>query len=618
MNRNVVSGIVVVAVLAACAIGWLVLPALEDPRLVVDAEASRHVERARRLLHRYSVTLTHTGLLRDQLFENDVDIDVEDPEALEEAAADEYQEEHETAWEAYQPTDWRQGPQAARAGYGNIARQIREGIEGRIALVEANPEYLKEALEAVGEALNVSHGDVTARTHAEATRLKGVIQFHMGLAEWMRADAIRRQADPYRRELIAYATEIAGLQSAQDLVANSGLDGRIRDLQAKIAENEVTLGQRQKTLTELEDIIAGINTRLAVAQAMADRARVAMDELGAAGIDLSDPHGGEAFGSAFTAQNRAYRQALREIQSLRAGSIPDAQLERPGDYLDADYVERGSRTDLTFKHGLVHFENERRVLAAIIEVEGRAIGDLQSAITRLEGMKATFQTEQDRAAKQIPDAVATAAETFEELNGIDSEALEAEEEALRLLDQSARASKQAAGYAANDLSEARDRAGALSSTARGQSALAKREQDRWIGGHIAAQTADARLARAWVYYQQYEAYSRTAEVLAQVGGPLELEEADVEDERAKATEAHDAGVEEISLAVIELQRAHRDADRHWTIVAQEAGAAYLMALFGHPSYVDEAIEAYRSAVQDREDEASARPFVNRLDRLENM
>ena len=83
MNRNVVSGIVVVVVLAVCVLGWLVLPALEDARLVVDDEAAMHVERARRLLHRYSVTLTRTGLLRDQLFENDVDIDIEDPDALE-------------------------------------------------------------------------------------------------------------------------------------------------------------------------------------------------------------------------------------------------------------------------------------------------------------------------------------------------------------------------------------------------------------------------------------------------------------------------------------------------------------------------------------------------------
>ncbi len=66
-----------------------------------------------------------------------------------------------------------------------------------------------------------------------------------------------------------------------------------------------------------------------------------------------------------------------------------------------------------------------------------------------------------------------------------------------------------------------------------------------------------------------------------------------------------------------VERAHRDTDRHWTLVAQEAGALYALALFGHAGYEKDAIEAYRNALQGREDESFTEKLVNRLDRLEN-
>ena len=50
--------------------------------------------------------------------------------------------------------------------------------------------------------------------------------------------------------------------------------------------------------------------------------------------------------------------------------------------------------------------------------------------------------------------------------------------------------------------------------------------------------------------------------------------------------------------------------------AQAADATYLLAMFGRADYVAEAIEGYRKAVSGREADPVARPFVNRLARLE--
>jgi hypothetical protein len=52
-------------------------------------------------------------------------------------------------------------------------------------------------------------------------------------------------------------------------------------------------------------------------------------------------------------------------------------------------------------------------------------------------------------------------------------------------------------------------------------------------------------------------------------------------------------------------------------VAQEAGALYLLSMFGEPAYLDDAIAAYRSAVKGREDQKYAERFVTRLRRLED-
>ena len=617
MKPNLIIGIVFVGVLVVCGVGWLLVPSLQDPQRRVDAAAAEQVERARRLLHRYNADLTHKSLLLDQLLEVDIDVEVEDPEALAETLADEYQEEHEVAWDAYQPVDWMDGPQEARANYGNIVGQIRGGIEARTELLEENEQWLEEALVAVGAALAITEGDASSRAHAEANHLKGIIQFHLGLAQWMQADARRQEAEPYRGELLARAGRVAQLHSAQTLVADSGIDGGIRNLQERAAEAEGALRERRQAHAALGETIASLEDRLSVAQSRAAEAAAAVDRLKATGADLSDPDGADAFARAFAEQDRVYRGAVREIQTLQAGTFPLAQIDRSGDFLTGSYVEDGSSKDLTVEHGLAHYRNEQRVLAAQIRVEEEALEDFRSAIGRLKGMRDGFQVEQDRAARQIPEAIAAAAVAFDELSRIESEAFAIEEETLELLDRAARTSKQAADGARDATNAARERTQSLSPETKERSAFAQRLGNTSIGGHIRAQIADARLAKAWVYHQRHTAHARNAAILAEVAEPLQLKEADIESEQAKAEEAHDAGVEEINLAVAELEKVYRDAGRHWTLVAQEAGAIYMLALFGHPSYTEDAIEAYRSAVRGREEQAAAAPFVSRLDRLEN-
>ncbi|MBU0717594.1 MAG: hypothetical protein KJ749_05035, partial [Planctomycetes bacterium] len=380
---------------------------------------------------------------------------------------------------------------------------------------------------------------------------------------------------------------------------------------------ERMLADRRSSLGQLDQTIAEMEAALASAKQRVEQTRAARDELRAAGQDFADPNGTQAFAERYLALDQAHRTALREVSALQVGSLPFAEIDRTGDFVTGKYTENGSTANFTQRYGVEHYYGERRTVLAEIAVGDDALVDLRAAVERLAGLKASFQTDQDRAARQIPAARTSAAQAFDELNEIVAVAHDLEEDALQLFADAGASARQAAAGAQEAMSRAQQQTQDLPPEATERSVYGKRQQDRWIGGHISAQVADTHLARAWVYLQRYYGYQQNAELLARVAGPLQLGDVDLAGERALSTEAHDAGVEEVNQAMAALERAHSDAGRHWTFVAQEAGATYLMALFGHPGYVEDAVTAYRNAIRGREDDSASSPFAARLDYLQN-
>lgn len=601
MNKNVVTLIVAATAIAVCGIGWFSLPVLQDTRQVVESKASVELERARRLLDKYNASLTYGSLLADQLANHGIEPGAED---VSEDVADDYQELHAAMWEAYQPTDWPEGglPRPAQARYGNLVSQIQNGIAEAPRLVHKNDELLNDAQRAVDRALAVTEGGESSRSHAEATRLKSVILYHKGQAKRLQARLQRRESDRHRRRLLALASEAMEAQSMGTLVADSEIRPQIDALEAKTSELAAAIGADREALATIDARIGDLEVRLLAGEEQAEQALKAMAELKAKGVDFSDPNGAEKFQVMFTEQDRVYRRATREAHALRYGTVSNI-VEGPG-------------TEPVVEHGLRHHQNEQAVLAATIDGRERALEGLRTDVTRLEGIEEAYQATQDRAVQGITGSAATATEAYTELNRIDSEAYVIEDEALELLDRSLRTARQAAGYADRWLADARERTQGLSREAQQRSAHGSRLRDRWMGGYVAAVEADAHLARAWIHYARYDTYTQNANVLAKVAQSLQLGEANAESERAKAQEAHDAGVDEIKQTMEVLEDVHDKTERHWTVTAQAAGATYLMALFGHEDYLAEAIETYRNAVEGRENEAYAQPFVSSLSRLE--
>ena len=618
MKADKITAIAFAATIGVCGIAWFYLPSLQVSQRKVDAEASLHLERARRLLHRYSADLAYRALVLNQLRDADVDVDIADSQALVEDAGDEYQERHTELWTAFAPNDWEQDPpRSVKPSYGNVAGQIRDGIKGRAALVAENGKLLKEALSEIEEALAVTSGSASANSHFEAGRLKGVIQYHRGLAERVRAGLKRAEAEGYRRRLVRLANRGVEWASSKTLVADSGIDDQIRRVNEKAAQAEGELNDDRKALAALNSTIGDLEKRLNAAQSRADQARAAMEKLERDGVDFSDPKGAETFGRRLTEQDSSYREALREVQSLEAGRLPKADIDASGDFLKGRYLENGSATNLTIEHGLAHYRNERVVLAAKVEGEQKGVADFRSDLSRIEGIKSANEAAQTDAAQRIAETAPLAAEAYDELNRVESEAEVVEDAALKLLDQSVSASQQAAGGVDTWTGDAGKRTQNLKPEAKERSAYNARENDGWMAGHIAAQAADARLAKAWIHYDRFVAASQNADVLALVTKTLGLKEADPESERTKAAEARQAGIDEVTKAIEVLQKAHGKTDKHWTFVAQAAGTTYLLALFGQTDYVADAVEGYRNALKNRETEKYTEKLAARLKRLES-
>lgn len=618
MKADKMTAIAFAATIGVCGIAWLFLPTLQAGQRKVDAEASLHLERARRLLHHYSADLAYRALVLDQLRDAEVDVDIADPQALAEDAGDEYQERHTELWTTFQPNDWEQDPpRSVKPNYGNVAGQIRDGVKTRAALIAENGKLLKDALDEIEKALSAASGDPTARSQFEAGRLKGVIQYHRGLAERVRAGLKRAEADGYRRRLVGLANRGVEWASSKTLVADSGIDEQIRRVNERAAQAEGELNDDRKALAALDATIGDLERRLHTAQSRADQARAAMEQMQREGVNFSDPKGAEAFGRRLTEQDSSYREALREVQSLEAGRLPKADIDASGDFLKGRYLENGSATNLTIDQGLAHYRNERVVLAAKVEGEQKCVADFRSDLSRIEGIKAASLAAQTDAAQRIAETAPLAAEAYDELNRLESEAEVVEDAALKLLDQSVSASQQAAGAVDTWTGDAGKHTQNLKPEAKERSVYNARENDDWMAGHIAAQAADARLAKAWIHYDRFVAASQNADVLALVTKTLGLKEADPESERTKAAEARQGGIDEVTKAMEVLQKAHGKTEKHWTIVAQAAGTTYLLALFGQTDYVADAVEGYRNALKNRETEKYTERLAARLKRLES-
>ena len=608
--------LVTIFALGLTAAAWVFLPKLQSGQQQVESQGVVHVERARRLLDRYNADLAYRALVLEQLRDAEVGVDAKEAGDVAEKVGDEYQARHQELWTAFQPQDWKDGVgRPVKATYGNLASQIRDGVTARAELVKENAALLEDALRELGEALRIEAGGATGAEFAEALRLKGVALFHRGVAEQVAARVKRDEIEPLLSELDALANEAEQLKSMEGILAGSGIDEQIARTKEELKNAEGRVEAARGELAQLETTIRGLEQRLADAQSRVKSARLAMDQVRAAGVDFSNPQGANAFAQKLGEHDVLYRKALREAQELEAGSLPKAEIDITGDFLRGKYLEGESRT-LTVESGLNHYRGERVTLAAKLDREQAGMDAIRDDLARLESGRKPYEAQQALAAQRLPDIEKQAAEAYEELSRVDSEAEAIEERGLKYLDQSVAASQQAATRADKWVSDGRERAEKFGAEAKERTAGHGRADDGWIAGFVGAQAADARAVKAWIFYDRFNAASRIATVLERLTNQIALREADIAAHRTKAQAAKEASEKEVELAMAVLEKAHKNSERHWTMTAQGAGITYLMVLLGHDDYLADAVEGYRNAIKGRETEPGAERFATRLRMLE--
>lgn len=603
MNQRALGGFIVLAAFVLAFGSWALLPALESSETAAARTAGERVERARRLLHRHSPTLSHVELRRAELASLGADLERAGVGDLDgEVDADLFRERYDAITARHESS--------LRAPGGDPTGQIREGVSGLDSLAEENAAVLGRALAEVNRALGASPQD------AEAHRLKAVILYHDGTSQSARAMATRARAEPLRQEIGRLAREALDLtQQTQSGIA-AAISAQITALGERERELEAETGVVSARAAELERTIADLESKKAHADASATAARNKLDDLRDRGVDLADPQGGAAYSDEYLALAREYDESFRAAHIAERGDYPQAEIDRSGDYIHGRYVEGGSDANLTVRHGLIHYRDERAVVSARLDGLHTAMTNLRTDKARLEGEKAAHDRRVARAGQRLADIAGRAATLWADLTAVGDEAEQIEAGAAGVLRASASSASQAASHSAAWVRDARDRQNAVSDSSKDRSAFHVRLDDRWIEGYAKAIEADAHLAIAWIQYARFDGLRREADLLDFAGTPLKIA-AGAEERRASAATTRDEGIGAVEAAMAALKAAHGGSGQHWTIVAQGAGVEYLLALFGDESRVGDVIETYRTALQGRENEDYVAPLADRLRVLEN-
>lgn len=614
MQKSLTGFVVAAVAIIAVGAGWIFTPSLRAPQQAADAEASAQLERARRLLAQFDALLAQKARSGQLGADTGAEVSADD---FSDGLAEDYEAIHERFWTAYPPVDWRgDRPTPAKANYGNIAGQVSEGLNHYRQLAQANLRLLDDALRATDAALNITVGGASARNHAEANRLKGIVLYYQAMVSAAEAAVYRDEAEHYLQALATAAIRGAEAEAARAVVEQSTIDERIAGLDERAEALRVSIEADRNELQSVDGRIAEMESKLAHAVEQRDRAFTTLENLRDRGAVFGDPQSGEQFARDVAEASARYRAADREAQALEHGTLENARIAPGHDELLGEYVGAQPGTSPSPVRGLIHVRNDRIILAERIAGKQNELDGLREDLSRLDGIKASVLARGRTIEQSIDDATKAGAEAYSELDRLQTEAYSREDQALQRLDQAARIAEQAAGFADAWVRDAQSKTQSLSPEAKERSAFHARVRDGWMSGAMLAQAADAHLTRASIQYARHDAHARTADALERLLQFASIEELDPQEEQDKADQARAAGVEEIKLAMNLLQKAHNKSERHWTLTAQAAAANDLLFMFGYDDYAKDAMEAYRAAVKGRESEPFAAPFVARASRLE--
>lgn len=613
VKQSPITLIVLTVAFVLTGVAWMLLPTLQSGNRKASQAAAEQIERARRLVNDYESAVVRRSLIQERLRTSGVSMEKADWAAITEKGGKKLEKQFADRWSNFPPMDWESDPPAPAEVDGGMADLMASGVREVEGGDKQNEKLLSDALALVDGATSGPGGSGSAEAH----RLKGIIRYYQGSARAWDARNKRAEADVQRRALAGIAAEMSGLAALKENVTGGAADEHIQKSETAVNESQAQLQKVRTQLIDLDGKIQKLEAQLTESETKAAAALKSLDALRLAGINYADPQGAAEYERRLMEVDAAYRAASREVQSLRFGRYAQATLSPPGEYLSGRYVVASGSGNPGLESGLATLRAQRDGLAATLRVWESALGNLQGNLFQQKGLKDSMEARRQAAETQLAALSKEAVNTYDEMSRFDAEAETAEDAALDMFNQSARAAKAAADAYRQSLNEARTLSEALAPEAKERSAYNAAAQDGQMIGHLSGQIVDAKLARARVLQSRFAARQQNSELLLAMQPVLALKEADGAREKKRADEARAEGIGEINEAAGILETAHREAGRHWTFVAQSGNLADLLALYGEAASAKDALEMYRSAIKGRETQPFARQFSSRISRLEN-
>lgn len=584
VNDKMIAGVVLAVGLIGALATFQFVPALQGATRDNTEQSTVELERARRLLHQFDHHMIEAQGVLDMLRQYQPDANqpgsslTEDQRAL-------FDDLMARQREAFDKAHWQNVP-SAEAGMRDYQK-----------LQQANAAILASAQQSAQAAVSAEN------SNAEAHRVRGVVAYHQGLSELEKAMGIRVQAVDMRGRLASLASEVKTLEKLAGLGEDKTLAEEQAEQQARADALEADINTASGELDNLKGTIDDLQQQLADAERRADQAREQMEKLKRAGVDLSNPEGGEAFAGAYEQLDADYRQALEAMHIARFGGLPKAELKHRGNILDGEYVEDGSTEDLTLQHGLNHYDNLRNVKQMQVDAMQKDLDALRADIRLMADMKGDREAQDAKIRHRMAEARQEAGELASQLAATAASAEEAENHAIQKFSTARQAFSSAASNAASWVREGSGRE--VSEGGRASSAFLERGKQRWLEGYRRGEEADVHLAIAWANYLRSDAMQRDLNTLQAVADTLNLQ-FDATAYETSIAETRTAGINAVNEAMNALQKAHGSTNGQWTMAATAAGGNYMLVLFGVPdaqTYLSDAINNYRNALSEGRDQA---------------
>ncbi len=620
-SKNGLMVIVGFALMAGlCAATVMVPRIMESPRLAANAEANRHIEKARRLLAQYDTNVNVEAAHRQMHEEgsytlsserleallDDPDIDIVGDATIEledyvrlPAISGMGRAEDELLRLSYGENEWQQHKRPAPPSRisGSMINKGTSESERRLA---DNDKLLREALQAVASALSVSRGDYSTSQHAGGNRLKGMILYQQGLAVSRRVSLLRRQL-AVQRFAIKHRQE-QNLKLAQDnnLVADSEIDARLADAKQDLDQAAERVRTQQDTNSDLASLVADLDQRVTAAAERSEAAREGMAALEALGVDLSSPDGSAQFKQAYEEQAQNYRQALAEAHLLRYGGLLNAVIDQGGDYLRGNYVPVDKGQDIQVQRGLEHYRQDLESAQAELEKMKDAETQLEESVFSLGELKRKMEERVGQATDSIQKRADEIDEIYAEFTDLDTRIREAEEQAVKLYEQASRSFKTAQAGVRDEENHAKQHQPSDPQRLPFHYSSVSGNQG-WLRGQLLAQQADTDLRIAFLMLGRFQAaqahiadLGRGGQVQADLPGWQEA----MESAKAEAITRTEAAID-----ILDNKAQNLIADGNWTVAAEIAAAHYVLSLLDVELAAERSLEWYRVAVQGREEMA---------------